>query len=99
MQGPAALFGMYLSPKSVGNAELTIGSIDSSKYTGDLVYSPMSPESDGDWALDSSAVYVNGQSTDTLSETRTVIFDSGTPNVYFSTKETVEVSYHYPSVP
>ena len=82
---------MYLTPKSVGNAELTIGGIDSSKYTGDLVYSPMSQAGYGNWVLDSSAVYVNGQTTDTLSQVRNIIFDSGTPNVYFSTKETVEV--------
>ena len=81
---------MYLTPKSVGNAELTIGGIDSSKYTGDLVYSPMSQAGYGNWVLDSSAVYVNGQTTDTLAQVRNIIFDSGTPNVYFSTKETVE---------
>lgn len=91
MLSPAALFGMYLSPKSVGNAELTIGATDSSKYTGDLVYSPMSQSGEGNWVLDSSAVYVNGQTTDTLSQVRNIIFDSGTPNVYFSSKETVEV--------
>ena len=29
-----ALFSMYLTPNSVGNAELTLGGIDSSKFTG-----------------------------------------------------------------
>lgn len=29
-----ALFGFYLTPKAVGNAELTIGSIDETKFRG-----------------------------------------------------------------
>ena len=29
-----ALFSMYLTPKAVGNAELTLGGIDNSKFTG-----------------------------------------------------------------
>ena len=33
-QGLPSLFGFYLTPKSVGNAELTLGGIDSSKFTG-----------------------------------------------------------------
>ncbi|KZT73386.1 acid protease [Daedalea quercina L-15889] len=92
-QGYDALFSLYLTPKSVGNAELTIGGIDSSKYTGNLIHAPMSAESDGYWALDSPAIYVNGQTTSTLSQNRTIIFDSGTPNVYFGSNNTVEAIY------
>ncbi|KZT73382.1 acid protease [Daedalea quercina L-15889] len=92
-QGYDALFGLYLTPKSVGNAELTIGGIDSSKYTGNLIYSPISPEGSGLWELDSPALYVNGQTASTLSQKRTIIFDSGTPNVYFSSNDTVEAIY------
>lgn len=30
----SALFGMYLTPQAIGNAELTIGGVDDSKFTG-----------------------------------------------------------------
>jgi len=92
-QGIDALFGLYLSSKSVGNAELTIGGIDSSKYTGDLTYVPISPTSDGSWELDSPAVYVNGQTVSAINTKRTFIFDSGTPNVYFDDADVVEAIY------
>lgn len=36
-QGLPSLFGFYLTPKSVGNAELTLGGTDSSKFTGTLL--------------------------------------------------------------
>lgn len=32
-----ALFSLYLTPQAVGNAELTLGGIDNSKFTGKLV--------------------------------------------------------------
>ncbi|KAF9818494.1 hypothetical protein IEO21_02732 [Rhodonia placenta] len=91
-QGYPSLFGMYLTPKSVGNAELTIGGIDDSKYSGDLTYSPLPGGSEGSWQLNSPTIYVNGETTGTLDQQRTIIFDSGTPNVYFDT-DTTEAIY------
>lgn len=35
-QGLPSLFSLYLTPKAVGNAELTLGGTDSSKFTGTL---------------------------------------------------------------
>lgn len=32
----AALFSMYITPQAVGNAELTLGGIDDTKFTGRL---------------------------------------------------------------
>ncbi|KZT73397.1 acid protease [Daedalea quercina L-15889] len=94
-QGYEALFGLYLTPKSVGDAELTIGGIDSSKYMGDLTYvSIMPPTSYGDsWEIVSPAIFVNGQTATTLIANRTIIFDSGTPNVYFGSNDTVQDIY------
>jgi len=92
-QGYEAQFGFYLTPKSVGNAELTIGGIDPTKYTGDLTYAPLSSEGQDHWALDSPTVYVNGQTISAINQTRTFIFDSGTPNVYFDSVEVVESIY------
>ena len=35
-QGLPALFSMFLTPNSVGGAELTLGGIDNTKFTGQL---------------------------------------------------------------
>ncbi|KAF8986459.1 acid protease [Cyathus striatus] len=81
----------YMSPKLVGNAELTIGGINKKKYTGTPVYAPIHPGV-GDlidiWQLDSPGIFVNGNTTSLLNSNRTIIFDSGTSNVYFSTNIT-----------
>lgn len=78
------LFTMYLTPKSVGSAQLTFGSIDTTKYNGTLHYASV-PEDAGDWELTSSAIYVNGKTTTALKASRQVVFDSGTSNVLFPT--------------
>jgi hypothetical protein len=38
-----AVFGMWLTPKSVGGAELTLGGIDNSKFSGPITYIPVDP--------------------------------------------------------
>jgi hypothetical protein len=38
-----AVFGMWLTPRSVGDAELTLGGFDSTKYSGALTYIPIDP--------------------------------------------------------
>jgi hypothetical protein len=67
---------MYLTPQAKGNAVLTLGSIDSSKYTGKLRYANV-PEDAGDWEIASTAIYVNGKTTSTLKARRSIVFDSG----------------------
>ncbi|KAI1791951.1 acid protease [Ganoderma leucocontextum] len=78
------LFSMFLTPHTVGNAELIIGGVDNSKFTGDLVWADQSGQ--GDWVVSSTAITVNGQTTDVLDQPRDIIFDSGTSNVLFSTQ-------------
>lgn len=91
-EGLPALFSMLLTAESVGGAELTLGGIDDSKFNGPLVYSNLSPLADGQWALLSSSITVNGESPAQLKKTRNVIFDSGTSNVLFDT-QTTEAMY------
>ena len=80
----------YITPRSVGSAELTIGDIDHSKFKGDLVYSSLPTDStfDGQWQLPSSQIHINGKTSHLLTETRIVIFDTGTNNVLFDTNAT-----------
>lgn len=72
---------MVLAPEAQGGAELTFGSIDSTKFTGALTYAPLPSDSAPGWTLSSPGLFVNGQSAPALARNRTVIFDSGTSNV------------------
>lgn len=103
----AALFSMFLTPNAVGEAELTFGGIDNTKfqgefevlmlvatdecYSGPLTFASLPSTSGRTWELPSPQISVNGRTTTTLRQRRTVIFDSGTSNILFSTA-TTEVS-------
>ncbi|PPR05853.1 hypothetical protein CVT26_010133 [Gymnopilus dilepis] len=76
---------LYLTPKAVGNAELTLGGIDNSKFTGTPVFASLPSGSGSTWQLRSPKIFVNGQTTSVLNTARTIIFDSGTSNVLFPT--------------
>ncbi|EIM82278.1 acid protease [Stereum hirsutum FP-91666 SS1] len=86
-QGLPSLFSMLLTPEADGGAELLLGGIDSSKFKGDLINATL-PGSGRTWELPSPSIFVNGQTTPLLNSERTVIFDSGTSNVLFSTNTT-----------
>ena len=82
---------MYLTPNASGKtAELTLGGIDSTKFTGILTYASLPAGSGSTWLLTSSGITVNGVSTSTLKKRRTIIFDSGTSNILLD-KATTEV--------
>ncbi|CUA70940.1 Lysosomal aspartic protease [Rhizoctonia solani] len=77
------LFSIYFAPKAVKNGagELTLGGINSRRYTGDLVYFPLAFPNANLWQLNSTGLTVNGQTTPLLSTPQTWIFDSGTSNL------------------
>ncbi|KAG6910653.1 hypothetical protein DXG01_009163 [Tephrocybe rancida] len=81
-KAPVALFSFYLTPQSVGNAELTLGGIDNSKFKEPMVFSPLHSNS-GFWTIVSSQVTVNGKTADSLLQPLRFIFDSGTSNLVF----------------
>ncbi|KZT26713.1 acid protease [Neolentinus lepideus HHB14362 ss-1] len=91
-QGLPSVFGLYLTPNAIGNAELTIGGIDTTKFTGSVSYASLPSDSGDTWQLSSPQISVNGKTTSTLKRTRTIIFDSGTSNVLFPTS-TAEAIY------
>ena len=86
----AAIFSLYLTPQSTGNAELTIGGIDNSKVKWDLVYSSLAENTrfQAEWSLTSPKIFVNHETTSTLQASRSILFDSGTSNVSFDTQTT-----------
>ncbi|GBE81124.1 Rhizopuspepsin-4 [Sparassis crispa] len=91
-QGLPSLFGMYLTPEAVGNAKLTIGGYDNTKFQGDLTYASLSGGSGGTWLITSNQITVNGQTSSQLLNEQLVIFDSGTSSVVLD-KETTEAIY------
>ncbi|GJJ14297.1 hypothetical protein Clacol_008561 [Clathrus columnatus] len=82
-----SIFSLFLTPKSVGNAELTLGGIDESRVNGTLIFSPIVlPEPNNifsNWMLNSTNITVNGQTAPILSETLSIVMDSGTSNLVF----------------
>jgi len=82
---------MYLTPRAVGNAEMTIGGTDSTKFTGTPVFARLAGTG-ATWELTSPSLSVNGKTNSILRRSRTIIFDSGTSNVLFST-DTTEAIY------
>ncbi|KAF4620824.1 hypothetical protein D9613_000878 [Agrocybe pediades] len=83
---------MYLTPKAVGNAELILGGIDSTKFTGEPIFGDLPPAETelppSVWLLNSPGISVNGHTTGFLNTSRQIIFDSGTSNVVFPTNTT-----------
>ncbi|PFH53799.1 hypothetical protein AMATHDRAFT_1026 [Amanita thiersii Skay4041] len=87
-QGLPSLFGLFVTPQSVGNAELTIGGVDNTKFQGNPTFARLPTGTGRTWRLTSSGVSVNGKTNSDLHTTRSIIFDSGTSNILFSTTTT-----------
>ncbi|KAE9402851.1 acid protease [Gymnopus androsaceus JB14] len=92
--GLPPLFSMYFTPLAVGNAELTIGGIDESKFTSELTYASQTEDAGDNWQLCSPGISVNGKTNSVLDVPRTIVFDSGTSNVVFPTA-TAEAIYSF----
>nr|GAT42532.1 acid protease [Mycena chlorophos] len=84
-QGLPSLFSLFLTPLAVGNAELTLGGIDTTKFSGDLIFASLPANPRTTWSLASPQIFVNGETTSVLTASRNVIFDSGTSNILFPT--------------
>lgn len=84
-----AVFGFYLTPHAVGNAELTIGGIDHDKLQSPLVYVPVEPPDTfaalnfSLWVVNTTGISVNGKTSHTLNQTLSLIVDTGTSNMVF----------------
>lgn len=82
------LFGMFLTPKALGNAELTLGGMDSSKFIPPITWSPVALAS-GSWNFTFQSVTANGKKISTPK--KWAIADSGTSNIYAPLKDTLAV--------
>ncbi|KAJ7188043.1 acid protease [Mycena filopes] len=86
-QGLPSLFSLFLTPLSVGHAEMTVGGIDTTKFTGPLTFASQAGTG-ATWTLNSPQLTVNGKTTTVLKASRNIIFDSGTSNILFPTATT-----------
>lgn len=73
-----AVFSLALLPHGTSGSELTLGGIDTTKYTKALTYIPVVSGSSF-WELKSTQFSVNGKSNLALSLSHNIIFDSGEP--------------------
>jgi len=91
-----AKFGLYVTPKKAGHAELTLGGVDHTKLHTPMIFAPL-PFSGGGWVLPSPGINVNGKTVPVLQTNRQISFDSGTSSLAFS-KETTEVRQGFPAL-
>jgi len=69
------IFGLYLTPKSVGNAQLTLGGTDPSKYTGNINFLPVDARKPY-WNVPFQSITVNGRPSKV--QPQVAVADSGT---------------------
>ncbi|KAA1474197.1 acid protease [Dentipellis sp. KUC8613] len=83
--GLPAVFALYLTPHTIGNAELTLGGYDASKTHGVApVYAPILPplNETNFWMLATQDITVNGaRIAKNLFTDVPLVFDSGTSNI------------------
>ncbi|KAK4072906.1 uncharacterized protein Triagg1_5583 [Trichoderma aggressivum f. europaeum] len=87
-QVPEAIYGLYLTPQSVGHAEISLGGVDSSKLTSDINYIPVFPVT-GQFNGTFDKVYVDKRAANVSSNY--VIYDSGTANIVAPKNDAEEI--------
>lgn len=83
------LYGLYLTPHSLGNAELSIGGVDTSKFEGQINYIPVNPVT-GQFNGTFEKVFADGKLLDI--EPNNAIYDSGTATIV-APKDEAETIY------
>jgi len=91
-QGLPKIFSFYLTHNNSPKAELTLGGIDSSKYSGSLTY--IDTADPGYWQVTTTGIYVNGKTTSVLNPKTpiTPVIATGLANAVF-TKAQAEAIY------
>ncbi|KAJ6493183.1 acid protease [Mycena sanguinolenta] len=80
-QGLPPIYGFFLSPSSIGGAELTLGGVDS-KFSSQTTFVPLVTDGGGAWITNCSGIAVNGQTAPASAVDTEVLFDTGTTNVF-----------------
>jgi hypothetical protein len=87
------LFSFFLTHNNIPQAELTLGGIDDTKFSGNLTYTnAIFP---GVWQLNSTGIFVNGKTNAILSPKKTLqpVISTGLANFDFP-KSLAEVGYY-----
>lgn len=83
-----AVFSLFMTPKVIGNAELTLGGTNPARYTGKINYLPVSGRN-GYWNVTFDAIAVNGRPTNIRRQG--AIADSGTSNMIAPARDAREI--------
>jgi hypothetical protein len=83
-----AVFSMFLSPRAIGHAELTIGGINPAKYSGKINYLPVNSRN-GYWNITFQGITVNGKPTNIRPQF--AVADSGTSNMIAPARDAVTI--------
>lgn len=82
-----SLFSVYLGNSSGSTGEMMLGGIDSTKYTGDLMYTPLSSTTYWEFKLDSMTM--NGKSITAVTK---AVADTGTSILAGPTDEVKKIA-------
>ncbi|EHK18645.1 uncharacterized protein TRIVIDRAFT_158819, partial [Trichoderma virens Gv29-8] len=83
-----AIYGLYLTPQSMGQAEISLGGVDSSKLTSEINYIPVYPVT-GQFNGTFEKIYVDNRTTNV--SPNYVIYDSGTANIVAPKNDAEEI--------
>ncbi|KAJ7576387.1 acid protease [Mycena floridula] len=81
-QGLPPLVSFFVTPHSIGDAEITLGGVDSSKFDSPMIFAPIRTDGGGAWILNSSGIAVNDHTAEALAVDTQILFDTGTTNVF-----------------
>jgi hypothetical protein len=82
------VFSMFMTPKAIGNAELTLGGTNPARYTGKINYLPVNALT-GFWSVRFDGITVNGRPTKIRN--KMAIADSGTSNMIAPARDAREI--------
>lgn len=83
--GLEPMFGLILTDFEDGGAQLTLGGVDATQFSGEPMFSPLADTTGSHWTLVSQGIAVG---TDSVRDTKNlhVVFDSGTSTLAFDPK-------------
>lgn len=87
----ARIFSLNIGRASDGinNGQVTFGGADSSKYSGDISYTPVSPKANGDWAIQMDDFGHNGKTSGLTN--RLAYIDTGTSYAFGSESDVAAI--------
>jgi len=86
------MFSVFLSRglNAPNNGELTLGGINDAKYSGEITYTNVAADRDGDWAIPIDSIKMDGKDAK-LEKSRVAYIDTGTTYIFGPTADVKSV--------